>query len=83
MLPGLWVDRGGVYFRLWVWQDRLQVGSQVQVDSKCVDPRAQGKGQWPCRGGHQNLGYRGTSTLGKAILVLLTVQPLAELGSVS
>ena len=54
MLPGLWVDRGGVYFRLWVWRDRLQVGSQVQVDSKCVDPGAQVKEQWPCSGGHQN-----------------------------
>ena len=35
------------------------------------------------RQGHQNLGYRGTSILGKAILVTLTVQPLVELGSVS
>ena len=50
MLPGLWVDCGGVYFRLWVWRDRLQARSQVQVDSKCVDPGAQVKGQWPCRG---------------------------------
>ena len=31
--------------------------------------------------GHQNLGYKGTSILGKAILVILTVQHLAELGS--
>lgn len=32
---------------------------------------------------HQNLEYRGRNIWGKAILVILTVQPLVELGSAS